>query len=441
MSLVTSMQLNPMRCLRLLVFVLLSLGLEHVVFHKVIPIPESSHSVLARFYQQVVTATNRSTEPRFTAVVNFADEKGLSPSAMADRERFRLYLSEVLRHSALYSPRAVVLDFLFKKDGDSPGGARIQKVASLLCEELQIPVIFAEEIEYPSDRRAVTPAYGPAKQTPLCGKGAANTVSEDLRRVPLFLGSAEGPRPSLMLVAAEAVRPGLLEFFRAQDRNLDVERMAAFADVSQYRELPESEATGNKQGQPAPAYVILAADRLVGVQEALSKVAAAGEGKLPDLAEAKPELVRRLRGRILVFGSDGPTDKFDTVVGKVDGVLLQTGYLEAILDGRLLEKLGWPIQIGAALLFWFLVEYVGSVWTKLAIACVLVLAMLGCNMIAVAFWGRYGDFGAISLIGFFGLVMTEIHGRFLGGHHGESSGKDGTAVSRIIVPGGRTSSE
>src|SRR5262249_55662062 len=103
-------------------------------------------------------------------------------------------------------------------------------------------------------------------------------------------------------------------------------------------------------------------------------------------------------------------------LGEAPGVVLQASYLEAILDGRIVKKIGETWQILAALAFWCVVETRRTIRSKTAAFLLLLLGVAALNLLIVTFLGYYGDFTSVSMAGTAILLILELHGRLTGKH-------------------------
>ena len=385
---------GPTPYFRAALFVLLTFGLEYGVMHYILGVDEHKSSVVAIAYQQLLTMTRgRTVEPRFTTVIEFSKEVKLSPRTIAGGScGFRSYVADVLNQALVYGPRSIVLDMLMDAKSPCPEEtAKLVDAAQTACKTL--PVTIGYQIDAKSEDRKVLPGYGIGKAD-LCREGFINPEL-DIRLVPLIqkIKGTTDPVTSLALASAKAIEPTILK-----QRTID---WALQGKTSWF------------WGEPAVFSSMIPKEGFRATQNRIPATAIYLLGQGPSAIDKS--LVAALRGKVLVFGSDEEGDE-ETSAGDMPGYLVQTNYLESILDGRLFWKVPDWMQAIIAFGLWLNLERTQLLGAKLVALFRNILIIFTGNAILANFLGGYGDFALISFAGLLMLIVTELSHRLMGAH-------------------------
>lgn len=249
------------------------------------------------------------------------------------------------------------MNYTFDKDGGCrPELDELEQGVRTACAAERVPVILGFRIE---KNKTIPPHLAAGMDiNQRCATGALN-IRSDLRMIPLRFYINDASKPTLAWSAATAVNPRLVQDPVLADDSV--------ADKSLYTTLlTEAEL----------------ADFTVDDEDVLAGSASG-----------------RLRGRVVIIGS--PQNTFPTYAGNVPGYVLQASYIEALLDGRYLQRMPFFFHVAVALAFWIYLELGESVRTKLVRMAGGLAAILVLSWLTVHLFGYYSDFLMISMGGVF----------------------------------------
>jgi CHASE2 domain-containing sensor protein len=328
------------------------------------------HSLFSvrNLYQYLVAAWPRTMVPRYSVILMLDPDADPTAAGLADNVcDQRGYLARLLPALAEREPAVIVIDKFFVEAGCAKEEPTRQLKEAIGRVGARVPVVVGLSIERRRDAHVSDPTHWPAARRPLNFPAAAllreaivNT-DEDSRRIPLgwtiLRGAGEAPRwfDGLALAAAEAYDAKLwtkyprLEHLRQTRSNPYLSMIAPQDHVYLYAGEMLCASTTAQAGFEAPC----ASLKRSGTDPAY------------------------LRGRIVLVGQmSNDIDRHATVIGNVQGVVLQANYLEALLDERYFS----PVPAWVDYLVGFLV-FIGieaslrhpSIWGSL-LRLVLVLA-------------------------------------------------------------------
>ncbi len=330
---------------------------EFLFFHHALGLASEQLALFAKGYHAILTFGYRPLTPRYSAIVTLKPKPVSALGICAVRARINHVLDELRK----YEPRAIVFNFTL----DAARTLSCPVETNRLLDTVQktcsrMPITFAYEIR--GGRIVEFDSVEPLGK--YCSDGYSNTKERlDIRELPLEYRIGPRAAASLSWAAAQLVDPEI-------------------------QNHPRLDTRGRRSDQFYAAIFL---------EEEFSNYAIS-ESELSSSTGVR-DLNALFRGRVVVVGDESTF--IETNAGPVRGYLLQASYIEALLDGRILKRVPWCIEILLSLLFWYAIESAVSpgraaVRMMLGLICFAIF-----DVVAVHVFGYYSDFVLISLVGFF----------------------------------------
>lgn len=339
------------------------LALEGFFFHDYLGVADEKLSILPRAYQAILTAGYRSTIPRTCTVVTLAPRFG--EPVCSTRRRLNNAITLLLKHQ----PGAIVAAVTLQDGITCTKGETDELVGSIQSACLSgTPMVLGHDFEYhgPQPYRMSGLTIVPTGRVSKCGMGHTSP-ERDFRLVPLEIEVQGQPYPSLAWRAAQLV-------------NRDLLTHPVISAVREKREKLYTSLLSEKDFETNS----LAEQELFADSSSGSRL-------------------DRVRNRVVVIGFEGEVP-VATNVGFLAPHFLHAAYIEAYLDGRVLQGVPAWVYWLVAIAFWSAVEFIQwrrGLWFALAAILAGLLLLLTATIILVHFGGRYTDFPTISLAGLF----------------------------------------
>jgi CHASE2 domain-containing sensor protein len=321
--------------------------LEHSVEH-LLGENRESHSSLAQsifgisgIYQQLVTAGPRKPVQKFTVLVdddptNDPYYSGLSQNVLGRCAR-RNSLAILIDRIASADPAVIVVDKAFREDEcpqNDLGTKHLQEVVGALSTK--IPLIVGRRIIRSERRLYHSLAFPDNGAGSFLGEGIIE-IDPDTRKLPLKWAvhpnewyESKGPTwewvKTLSLKAAEA---------------FDVHLHNKYPRLKELLPDPPSLVQ-----EPTHPYISFVKREQLTIYKAGEILCGHNYSISPTVAttvqcEKNPEVLRDLRGKIVLVGETNEADMHLSILGEIPGFILQANYIEALLDQRYFNPAPW----------------------------------------------------------------------------------------------------
>lgn len=358
--------------IELLKFILwfsLACVLSYWLEHQVIELVESkkyqrvSSSIfdLEQVYQKIITAGPREFTQNYTSIIDLGS--GLHSLQRVGACGQRKFMGKLLDVISKEKPAVIVIDKYYKAICDTKTNGENGFVDKIREISLHTPIIIGraidtsstlsslnETISSPVLEESIQLSENPEQKIT---EGIVNTES-DIRRLPLLWrirekvsDSYSNSIPSLSWAAVEA-------YYKSQNKlnyparlkrilTNEVSPYVGFIEKQKFRILLADAIEENKSNS------VIVSDRL----------------------HNSEAVMQELRGKIVIIGeSNSRMDNHETPIGKMSGFIIQSNYIEALLDQRYYEPA--PVWLDYSIGFfifsavYFGGMYISSIWKLIA---------------------------------------------------------------------------
>jgi CHASE2 domain-containing sensor protein len=343
---------------------------------------------VATLYQRVVTAVPRKPQTGNVFLIEISGLPGVSDSNTCKE---RTYIGDLLRTLALAQPRVVVIDGYFDNNRCDGANDKLVDGAKMLCQA-NAKLVVGRAVNEDALKKDL-PVY-PLDEALDFRKAGAACVSEglvnldpDFRRVSLWFPNVQAvaysvpPPPSLPLAAALAYKD-----------DLGVARWPHEADPPYVSFLAPHEFDKFKRN---------ASEVLCGPPE---------DWRACEDTQIRKDVKNLALGKVVVIGELDHRDKHPTVLGELDGYMLQANYIESLIDNRLFRPVPEWFDWLAGLAIFVCFDYLS--WRHQGIHIVAACAMLVAGVLL-------GVYFALHIVGFYVnpalvIILTILYSRVIG---------------------------
>jgi CHASE2 domain-containing sensor protein len=384
---------------------LVAWSIELAVEHKVDdPLAGRPFSVVS-VYHRIVTGGPRKPAQKYTVLIDTRAKNDQYFDSLTDgvinRCDRRRPLADLLKSVASARPAVIVLDYTFHQKQCAEHDEATEYLQKTIGElSILIPIVIGRRFE--EDKEHLQPSVAFPK---LPGSGLRFGViafDVDTNKLPLnwpVYSENPGSQPetldTLALSTAKAFNmelenkyPKLRTFLRGTNPHNPSQATHPYISF-----IPQDELTIH----PAGAF-------LCG-----PKYASTPHSRAQGQCETTPQILQKLRGRIVVIGATNLDDMHESAIGKVAGYVLQTNYIEALLDERYFMPAPELIDYALGLLLFAAILYASRKakknWRILWCVAIVFLAYLIVYIVLILF-GYYINPATVSVLA---LIFNFVH--------------------------------
>jgi len=302
-------------------------------------------------YQRILSAP-RQPVPRYTVLVHIEPNKHGVPS-WHNVPKQRVFMAQLLDRIASASPDVIVVDKNFTRESENdPDTTRL--LTTVQHAGQTIPIVVSRRINTTatdaSEWLMPTLDFQGGNNTLLLFHGIYNLAS-DSRRVPLQWWNYEN-KPASPTPWKDPGWPYLslpLRAAQAHDSNFVDDR----PEIQEFVSGLEAPWIGFLKRDAFNKRDYSATDVLCG-----RKLSDQESWTACSDTKVQPRDISYLRSKIVVVGEVDPDDVHDSVVGSVQGYILQANYIEALLDDRYFSPAPCWVDYGLGFIFFFVFELI-----------------------------------------------------------------------------------